>query len=187
MFKNSNKVSDEKRKLVGFFILALIIIFSPYTITKLSTHGSDAASSETVMSGDGGYQKAEQELSDLSAQEKVLSESIQKADATNVVDPASSGAPDSRVDIQATQNKTTMSFYDFSDNQTEELKSDLVDQKVEGGIFYGTYDNSNNFQELSLNLTEANQLNLVVTDRSKSFLVYDLYLENADLVTDFHT
>ena len=175
------KSQNKKIQLAAFFVFAVAIAFSPYTITKLVMHGSDLLSENET------YQNLEAKLSELSTEEKVIGEVVSKENEASLKKLDGAEENGSSAIVQPNYTKTEKSFYQFADGQSSELTSDLSDQKIEEGVFSGTYDNPNNFQEIRINLNEANQLKLSSINLQENYLVYDLFLEDAVLVEDFNT
>jgi hypothetical protein len=175
------KSQNKKIQLAAFFVFAVAIAFSPYTITKLVMHGSDLLSENET------YQNFETKLSELSTEEDMIGEIVSKENEVSL--KSLDGGEESGLGAIAQPNytKTETPFYQFSDGQSNELISDLSEQKIEEGIFSGTYDNPNNFQEIRINLNEANQLNLASINLQENHLVYDLFLEDALSVEDYNT
>jgi hypothetical protein len=179
--KKIKTMQNKKIKLIAAFFVVLLVAFSPYTITKLATYGSDLLSENET------YQNFETKLSELSTEENVISETVNKENEASLKKLDSVEGIESSPIANSDYTKTETPFYQFVDGQSNELTSDLSEQKIEEGAFSGTYNNPNNFQEIRINLNEANQSNLSSINLRENYLVYDLFLENAVLVEDFNT
>jgi hypothetical protein len=99
------------------------------------------------------------------------------------------GAKMNLVDERLSQNiqeKTEVSFYKFAE-VSDQLFSTISNQVVEDSQFSGAYDNPENFQEVRVNLSGANQIDLSEKEIKESYLVYDVFIEDPSAFLDFNT
>jgi hypothetical protein len=99
------------------------------------------------------------------------------------------GAKINLVDERLSQNiqeKIEVPFYQFA-KVSSQLSSTVSDQVVENNQFSGTYSDPENFQEIRIDLSSENQIDLSEKELKESYLVYDVYIENPSSFEDFNS